>query len=138
MAHAGRRPFLRERDGPAAVLQERTADDVLDDARFLIERFLDEERVVGDLEGRLESVCSAARSAGALRAGRRRQCQHDKHDTDHFDEQLRRRARADRERLCLRWRARDTLSATSSRASTESSWPGLSWLLSTNRRNAAS
>ena len=51
MAHAGRRPFLGERERPAGLLEEQAAEDRLHDAGFLVERFLDEKGVVLNLPG---------------------------------------------------------------------------------------
>src|SRR5438128_1746296 len=48
--HAPERPLLRDGSVPLSVAREAPREDVLEDVRFLIERFFDEEGVVQDLE----------------------------------------------------------------------------------------
>ena len=47
---AGRGPLLRERELPPAAVLASDAEDVLHDPGFLVERLLDQKRVVLDLE----------------------------------------------------------------------------------------
>src|SRR5262245_50275915 len=80
---AEERPFLREARLPFTVFVDEQAEDVLEDARFLIERLFHEARVVGDLE-RTAALDGRRRRAG-LRGQRER---HDRRARD-LDEELR-------------------------------------------------
>ena len=125
--------------GPVAA-DARDAEDVLDHARFLVERLLDEERVVGDLEGL--GCGSGGGGGGAGAAGSAPHADASISSSDdarpsRLNEHLRCGARADREAAARPPRSR-TLSAASSRASTCTTWPGFSSCRSTNRRNSAS
>ncbi len=63
------RPFLRECGLPSVVVARARPEDVLEDSRLLIERFLDEKRVVENLErlclGRRGGCQASTRSAAA-------------------------------------------------------------------------
>ena len=63
------RPLLREAGRPLAVLPG-DAEDVLEDARFLVERLLDQERVVRDLEWLVTRDAVGRGPAALRRAGR--------------------------------------------------------------------
>ena len=73
---AAERPLLRERRRPVAT-DAQPAEDVLKDTALLIERFLDEEGIVGDPEW----LCRR----GRLRVGddRRQQVHEETHGTTH-------------------------------------------------------
>ena len=88
------RPLLGEAGGPLPV-QAGHAQDVLEDARFLVERLFDEKRVVGDAERLIGAVDGRRRRS--LREQRHRRQPQQQHCATGMHQHLGRGARANRE-----------------------------------------
>src|SRR6516225_6530499 len=138
MPRARHRPLLREIAGPRTVPGEHPCEDVLDDARFLIERFFDEERVIDDLP--LASRIRRRRLRFDLRAARQEKQREDDSEAVQLSTTSTSSFDAARAPIVIGrsfWR-RTTASAASSRDVTSIRSPGFKPFPSMKRRNAGS
>jgi len=138
MPRARHRPLLGEVARPRTVPGEHPREDVLDDARFLVEGFLDEKRVVDDLP--LASRVRRRRLRLDARAARQQEDREDEPETRQLSMTSTSSFDAARAPIVIgrSFRRSTTASAASSRDVTSIRSPGFKPLLSMKRRNAGS